>query len=281
MHVEPGGLWRNGRFLDPDYPASVAAAFAHPFFRAWAFHAIDDPVSVRPGTSIGQRAEVPARGPAIGRRGASTPVRPGERSIRRLRSGSADHVQAARFSLYMGSGGGSCAPSISRTMPPTRFRNPPRPGTALRDQFEFHHQSSTTRHALEVQDELSPSDRAEAFRAWAQWLARMPSPSLACGRPVRRRPAFARTRTYPTPGSCMAPATGPALDSFEFVSAAVGLLVFAESIIALHRTASWNPNVAGWSRGLVRSRMIPSTPNSCRLEQSSRDLDPRRRPTQL
>ena len=51
--TEGAWAWELLQALDASHPAAVAEAIAHPFFRAWAFTAIDDPVSTHPATFIG------------------------------------------------------------------------------------------------------------------------------------------------------------------------------------------------------------------------------------
>jgi uncharacterized protein len=51
--AEAAAAWEFLQVLDSGHPAAVAEAFGHPFFRAWAFTAIDDPVSTHPATFTG------------------------------------------------------------------------------------------------------------------------------------------------------------------------------------------------------------------------------------
>ncbi|HET9169030.1 MAG TPA: FxsB family cyclophane-forming radical SAM/SPASM peptide maturase [Actinospica sp.] len=51
--TEAAAAWEYLQVLDSEHPAAVAEAIAHPFFRAWAFTAIDDPVATHPATLIG------------------------------------------------------------------------------------------------------------------------------------------------------------------------------------------------------------------------------------
>ena len=51
--IEAAAAWEFLQVLDSGHPAAVAEAIAHPFFRAWAFAAVDDPVSADPATFIG------------------------------------------------------------------------------------------------------------------------------------------------------------------------------------------------------------------------------------
>lgn len=51
--TEGARAWDLLQTLDLTHPTAVAEAIAHPFFRAWAFSAIDDPVSTHPATLIG------------------------------------------------------------------------------------------------------------------------------------------------------------------------------------------------------------------------------------
>ena len=51
--TEGARAWDLLQTLDAKHPAALADAIAHPFFRAWAFSAIDDPVSTHPATLIG------------------------------------------------------------------------------------------------------------------------------------------------------------------------------------------------------------------------------------
>ncbi|MBR7825298.1 FxsB family radical SAM/SPASM domain protein [Actinospica sp. MGRD01-02] len=51
--TEGSWAWQLLQILDEKHPAAVAKAVSHPFFRAAAFRAIDDPVSAHPGTLIG------------------------------------------------------------------------------------------------------------------------------------------------------------------------------------------------------------------------------------
>jgi uncharacterized protein len=51
--TEASWAWQLLQVLDESHPAAVARAVSHPFFRAWAFQAIDDPMSTHPATLIG------------------------------------------------------------------------------------------------------------------------------------------------------------------------------------------------------------------------------------
>jgi len=51
--TEATWAWELLQVLDEKHPEAVANAVAHSFFRAWAFQAIDDPVSTHPATFIG------------------------------------------------------------------------------------------------------------------------------------------------------------------------------------------------------------------------------------
>lgn len=51
--TEAAEAWEFLQVLDSKHPAAVAKAIEHPFFRAWAFKAIDDPVSTHPATLTG------------------------------------------------------------------------------------------------------------------------------------------------------------------------------------------------------------------------------------
>jgi len=51
--TEATWAWDLLQDLDEKHPEAVAKAVAHSFFRAWAFQAIDDPVSTHPATFIG------------------------------------------------------------------------------------------------------------------------------------------------------------------------------------------------------------------------------------
>jgi uncharacterized protein len=51
--TEAAWAWELLQVLDEKHPAAVANAIAHSFFRAWAFQAIDDPVSTHPAALIG------------------------------------------------------------------------------------------------------------------------------------------------------------------------------------------------------------------------------------
>ena len=51
--TEGARAWELVQVLDEKHPAAVAKAISHSFFRAWAFPAIDDPVSTHPATLIG------------------------------------------------------------------------------------------------------------------------------------------------------------------------------------------------------------------------------------
>jgi HEXXH motif-containing protein len=51
--TEAAWAWELLQVLDEKHPAAVANAIAHSFFRAWAFQAIDDPVSAHPATLVG------------------------------------------------------------------------------------------------------------------------------------------------------------------------------------------------------------------------------------
>lgn len=51
--TEAAAAWEILQVLDTDHPTAVAESIAHPFFRAWAFEAIDDPVSADPAVLIG------------------------------------------------------------------------------------------------------------------------------------------------------------------------------------------------------------------------------------
>lgn len=51
--TEAAEAWRLIQRLDEERPAAVAKAVSHPFFRAWAFRAADDPASTPPATLVG------------------------------------------------------------------------------------------------------------------------------------------------------------------------------------------------------------------------------------
>ncbi|HWG27054.1 FxsB family cyclophane-forming radical SAM/SPASM peptide maturase [Actinospica sp.] len=51
--LEAAVAWEFLQVLDSDHPAAVAETIAHPFFRAWAFSAVADPVSTHPATFTG------------------------------------------------------------------------------------------------------------------------------------------------------------------------------------------------------------------------------------
>jgi uncharacterized protein len=51
--TEASQAWQLLQVLDESHPTAVARAVSHPFFRAWAIEAIDDPLSAHPGTLIG------------------------------------------------------------------------------------------------------------------------------------------------------------------------------------------------------------------------------------
>jgi uncharacterized protein len=51
--IEASRAWQLLQVLDEGHPAAVARAVASPFFRAWAFTSIDDPLAADPATLIG------------------------------------------------------------------------------------------------------------------------------------------------------------------------------------------------------------------------------------
>jgi uncharacterized protein len=51
--IEASWAWQLLQVLDERHPTAVAKAVSHSFFRAWAFQAIDDPLSAHPATLIG------------------------------------------------------------------------------------------------------------------------------------------------------------------------------------------------------------------------------------
>jgi uncharacterized protein len=75
--VEAAVAWEFLQVLDSGHPAAVAEAIAHPFFRAWAFAAVDDPVSAHPATFIGYVLAAASRAGLA----AELPVPPGTEAV--------------------------------------------------------------------------------------------------------------------------------------------------------------------------------------------------------